>query len=435
MAPKMMVKAKEVATELSEKLHLMAIGGDEKLPDRWTSSPLGVCADVLMGQSPPGHSINETGDGLPFIQGSAEFQARHPAYYRYCEISSRIARPGDILFSVRAPVGDMNIADVTIGIGRGVASIRSKSMDQTFLYYSLIQARGRLQSQSQGSTFQAINRKDLEALAINLPPLPEQKAIAERLSAVDAVIEKTEAVVNQAKALKTGLMQTLLTRGTGDKKMVATESGEEIPEGWSRTTLKRVLLSMTNGLVYKGKFADDVGYKVSRIESIASGKINYQRVAQVGLTKEQKEKYRLNPGDILFSHINSVEHIGKTAYYDDAEELYHGMNLLRLVPDTSEINPRYLHYLLTLGSVRDYFRLRCKKSVNQASLNQGDVYSLEISVPPLPEQRAIADRLSAVDAVIEKNEAALVQLKTLKRGMMRDLLSGRVRVKMKGGKS
>src|SRR3989344_5350268 len=94
-------------------------------PD-WPTKKLGEIAEVIMGQSPPSSSYNENGEGLPFFQGKAEFGDIHPTPIKYCNAPNRIAEKGDILISVRAPVGDINLAREKSAIGRGLSIIRAK---------------------------------------------------------------------------------------------------------------------------------------------------------------------------------------------------------------------------------------------------------------------------------------------------------------------
>lgn len=135
------------------------------------------------------------------------------------------------MISVRAPVGDINIAPHKCCIGRGIAAVRAKVAYDNFLYHSILLHRKALSRICQGSTFEAINRKELTELLISLPPSLEQKRIADILTTVDDAIEKTNQIIDRIKKLKKGLMQRLLTRGIGHKKFKQTEIGE-IPVEW-----------------------------------------------------------------------------------------------------------------------------------------------------------------------------------------------------------
>jgi len=148
----------------------------------------------------------------------------------------------------------------------------------------------------------------------------------------------------------------------------------------------------------------DIGDKISRIETIASAQVNLERVGFSILTKEQKEKYKLQQGDILFSHINSTVHVGKTAYIDDDYPLYHGINLL-LIRAADNIDPGYLELFLRGLFWSGYWERICKKSVNQASVNQTDIKKTPFQYPPLEEQKQIVAKLDQCFEAIDKAKA------------------------------
>ncbi len=145
---------------------------------------------------------------------------------------------------------------------------------------------------------------------------------------------------------------------------------------------------------------------ISRIETISEGIIDFTRVKYAQVSEADKKKYALRPGDILFSHINSPEHIGKTAIFRSERTLVQGINLLLLRPDTERCYPEYLNYYLKSFEVRARFRARCKKAVNQASLTQHDVTSLEVPDIPLIEQTRIAAILAKADRLRRLRRAA-----------------------------
>jgi len=150
-------------------------------------------------------------------------------------------------------------------------------------------------------------------------------------------------------------------------------------EGWDLVTLGDVLDVLTNGVNCKQN-KSGCGQKISRIESIASASFDINRVGYAELTEQKKTKYRLQQGDILFSHINSAIHVGKTAVFDLDEEVYHGVNLLKMRPKSNLVSAYlelYLKYIFEQG----YWRNICKQSVNQASVNQQDIKLVPISFP------------------------------------------------------
>jgi type I restriction enzyme S subunit len=143
-------------------------------------------AQVIMGQSPPSSTYNTVGEGLPFYQGKTDFGDMYPIPRVYCTEPSRVAVTGNILISVRAPVGPTNVSRERSCIGRGIFAIRvGEKLDRDFLLYFLRFYEPELAKAGTGSTFTAIAREDLETIKIPLPPLTEQKRIASLLARAD----------------------------------------------------------------------------------------------------------------------------------------------------------------------------------------------------------------------------------------------------------
>ena len=146
--------------------HTQIIDG---VPEGWEKKPLSEIADITMGQSPKSIYYNEEGNGLPFHQGVTNFGARFPSHETYCNVQSRIAEPGDILFSVRAPVGRINITPDKIVIGRGLSAIRSIRDQQNYLFYALKSHFFKEDMIGGGAIFAAITKKDLYGVELMQP--------------------------------------------------------------------------------------------------------------------------------------------------------------------------------------------------------------------------------------------------------------------------
>ena len=139
------------------------------IPDGWSKKPLSDIANITMGQSPKSIYYNQDGEGLPFHQGVTNFGDRFPAHETYCTVENRIAEPGDILFSVRAPVGRINITPTKIVIGRGLAAIRSKYGSQNLLFYALKSHFFKEDMIGGGAIFAAITKKDIHNIELLQP--------------------------------------------------------------------------------------------------------------------------------------------------------------------------------------------------------------------------------------------------------------------------
>ena len=135
------------------------------IPKGWAVSNVGTEFDVTMGQSPPGSTYNEIEEGIYFFQGSTDFGFRYPTPRIYCTEPKRLANKRDTLVSVRAPVGDTNLAAVDCCIGRGLAALRHKSGSASFTYYAMLQLKENFKIyEGEGTVFGSINQKDFKNL-------------------------------------------------------------------------------------------------------------------------------------------------------------------------------------------------------------------------------------------------------------------------------
>jgi len=190
------------------------VKGPYELPEGWRWVRLEEIAEIIMGQSPPSETYNTEGDGLPFYQGKADFGSISPAPRVFCTSPTKIAEVGDILISVRAPVGPVNIANHKCGIGRGLAAIRVKNSFNIYVFYWLKYfedkwVRG-------GTTFEAITKNDLTNHKIPLPfkndqpDLEEQKRIVAKIEELFAKIDRIKELRRQAREEAENLLKAAL---------------------------------------------------------------------------------------------------------------------------------------------------------------------------------------------------------------------------------
>jgi type I restriction enzyme S subunit len=177
------------------------------IPEHWEVVRLETASDIIMGQAPSSNTYNAEGLGLPFFQGKADFGDIYPTPRKWCSAPAKIAEKDDVLLSVRAPIGDVNVAKERCCIGRGLAAIRSNQKSEgKYLFYRLAFSKELLESKGTGTTFKEINKAAVTSFMFPLPPLPEQKTIALILSSVDEKIKTEE---NRKAALQT-LFKTML---------------------------------------------------------------------------------------------------------------------------------------------------------------------------------------------------------------------------------
>lgn len=399
------------------------------IPEEWEVKRLGEIADIIMGQSPKSSSYNDKGHGLPFFQGKTEFGNIYPNTKYWCSKPIKISEPNDILLSVRAPVGDVNINNIKSCIGRGLAAIRhTKDSNFKFLFYLLKKCKHEFQKKAQGSTFTAINSNDIKNLKIPVPPLKEQQKIASILSTVDEHIEQTDKLIEKTKEFKKGLMQKIFSQEIRLKN----ENGENYPN-WEEKRLGNLIEKVN--LKYKHikhtyhnkdvKFevctvSNKLGF-VSQYDYFVSTKNNYE------IASQDKSNYTIvGLGEFAYNPSRiDVGSIGLNEKYSNAlvSPLY---IVFKCKKDLEKIFLKY--WLKTF-----YFENQMKRLMDvgvRNSLDYKSFSSMIIKLPSLSEQQKIASILSEVDNQIEEYELKKEKLKTLKKGLMQQLLTGKIRVKV-----
>ncbi|AKB24659.1 Type I restriction-modification system, specificity subunit S [Methanosarcina sp. MTP4] len=183
-----------------------------EIPEGWKPSSVGAEYDIIMGQSPPGNTYNENGEGEPFFQGRRDFGWRYPENRVYCTQPNRMAKKGDTLLSVRAPVGDINKATSDCCIGRGLAALRHKSGCEAYTYYSLMDLSRNFKSfDSEGTVFGSINQKDLKALKVLKPSSSIVEVFTHAAGVIDQQIFNFEIQIRILSQLRDSLLPKLMS--------------------------------------------------------------------------------------------------------------------------------------------------------------------------------------------------------------------------------
>jgi type I restriction enzyme S subunit len=402
-----------------------------EIPTDWEIIKLGdeSVSEIVMGQSPPSSTYNKKGIGLPFLQGKMEFGEIYPKALVYCSEPIKIAQPNDILISVRAPVGDVNLAPCKLCIGRGLAAIRfnDKLANYLFYFYYFQKIKTRLEMLGKGSTFKAIDKDDLESLMIPLPPVEEQRAIAGVLGVVDSVIAKTDEVIAKTERLKKGLMQTLLTRGIGHKEFKETEIGK-IPKTWQVVKIKDVA-EINRESIDPSKEMPNKTFLYVDIDSVEEGKIrNPKRI--LGTEAPSRARRVIHVNDVIMSTVRPY----LKAFAIVPKELDNQICSTGFAVLSCKNN--IVPYFLLSVLFSDQTISQCNRMMvggQYPALNQSQVSEIKIPLPPLYEQQKIADIIWTVDKKLEFERNEKARLERIKRGLMDLLLTGKVRVKVNCG--
>jgi type I restriction enzyme S subunit len=263
-------------------------------------------------------------------------------------------------------------------------------------------------------------------IEISFPPIPEQKRIAEVLGSVDAAIEATKAVIDQTKAVKQGLLQTLLTRGIGHTKFKNSSLGE-IPETWESVKFEK--LAKINDGTHKTPTYVDSGVPFLRVTDIKEGAINLKNAKYITRKEHNELIKRCRPerGDILYSKNGTIG-VARLVDWDWEFSVFVSLALIK-IKDREYTSPDFLNIVLASCLIDNQIRNRTKQGT-VSNLHLEEIREFDIPVPPASEQRDIVKICHALDRELSVEDAKLTTLLTLKRGLMNDLLSGKVRVSL-----
>lgn len=388
-----------------------------EIPNEWNVKALSDITQIIMGQSPDSSSYNEDGDGIPFFQGKTEFGTINPVVKKWCSKPTKIAEPFDILISVRAPVGDVNINSVQSCIGRGLGAIRQTNNSYfKYIYYVLQICQNELKKSSQGSTFEAINSSDLKGLKIPVPEIEEQNKIALILSSVDEIIENTYKLIEKTKELKKGLMQKLLTKGIGHDRFKDTEIGR-IPEEWAVRKLGDIA-EYVNGKAFKPSDWSEEGVPIVRIQNLNGGEeFNY-------CNKQVEDRYYIENNELLFSWSGSRgTSFGPFLWRGNKALLNQHIFKVEI---KEELDKNYCYF--ALKKITKDIEENAHGSAGLVHITKGELEKFKIPMPKELEQKKIALILSLVDEKIGQYESKKEKLQELKKGLMQKLLIGKIRV-------
>jgi len=390
--------------------------------NNWITSNLGEITHITMGQSPSSSSYNEEGIGNYLIQGNADIKNRKSLPRQWTTEPTKLCEDGDILMTVRAPVGAIAKSMHNACIGRGVCSIKPKNVDKEFIYQFLLSYESKWKSLEQGSTFTAVNGVDIKTIQILLPPLPEQQKIAEILSTVDDKIEIIDQQITETQELKKGLMQRLLTKGIGHTEFKDSPLGK-IPKSWEVVTINSIgnVITGSTPKTNVNEFYTEEGILWASPSDLTN-------VKYVNLTKKQltplgfEQTRKLPPKSILVTCIGStIGKIGMTNSWMSSNQQ------INSIVCTNLNNSEFYYYVIE--NKADYIKsLAGTQAV--PLLNKSDFSSILIIKPPIQEQQKIADILSSVDEKLEVLAEKKTNYQELKQGLMQQLLTGKIRVKV-----
>jgi len=438
----------------------IAMSENVKLPDGWKRVRLGEVIERIGDGGTPPRSDKTNFDGdIPWvviedikkrIYDTKEKLTKKGLKYS----NAKIWRKGSIILSFGATIGVVGIAEVDLATKQGIAGMELKNDEvfNLFLYFVLTTKKNELLRLANQTTILEVRPNVfVNKLSFLLPPLPEQRKIAEILETIDNAIEKTDAIIEKYKRIKQGLMQDLLTKGVVNEGEGESERWRlrdenidkfkdsplgRIPEEWEVVRLGDMVVKSLGGDWGKenkenNQYIEAFVLRGTDLPKAQGG--DFSNV-QVRYLKENSFKNRkLIKGDILIelSGGSDDQPVGRIYIhlYDHVERVCFSNFVRKLVVDQNRVIPKYFYwywlYLYNLGRTAIYER----RTTGIRNFKYKDFLDNEkIPLPLIPEQERIATILSQIDEVIEKEQAYKEKLERIKKGLMEDLLTGKVRV-------
>lgn len=401
-----------------------------EIPEHWKVTPLKFVSNVIMGQSPPSDHYTETGE-IPFLQGCAEFGAVSPDPKHYCEVATKISQPGDILLSVRAPVGEINLSDKAYGIGRGLCAIRSNSAEQGYIKWWLEAAKGELMTISTGSTYDAVAIDDVKNLKMSIScSLDEQKIMLDflnlEISKVDFLISKQQQLIEILKDKRQAIITHAVTKGL-DPNVPMKDSGIEwigkIPEQWKLIRTKNLLRERDE----RSRTGEEELFSLSKENGLISRSRITENVARADTLVGYKRFY---PGDIVmnkmqawngvFGHSTSSSGIVSPEY--------------TVLYQKGEVNTDYFAHVFRTDLYASIFALYARgMGTAFLRLNFNELGGIYLPVPSKQEQDYISSFINRqtdkINELILKQEKMIELLKEHKTSLINQAVTGKIDVR------
>lgn len=355
----------------------------------WESKKLGDICEIIMGQSPSSSCYNENNIGLPLIQGKADIKDRKTLPRIYTSDITKICDVGDIIMSVRAPVGYISKSSQKSCIGRGVCGIKAKQ-NREFIYQFLIGYEDKWDKISQGSTFESINRNDIDNTKISIPSLQEQEKIAFFLSLIDDKINLQSEKVKYLKDYKKGLMQKIFSGELRFKD----ENGNDYPE-WEEKKLGEIFIfqygQFNNNPDNGGK------YPVYGANGIIGGYHKYNA-----------------ENSIIIGHMGIY---AGTVLWERRKHFVTYNGTITKPKNIEKLIPKFGYYLLLNKNIQKV----CTGS-GQPFLSYNDLNNVKVFCSmSIIEQNKISNLLSSLDKKIEKEQEKLNLLNEYKKGLLQQM--------------
>lgn len=410
---------------------------DVKVPEGWQVKELGDLAEKIEGGGTPSRDVPEYWNGnIPWASvKDLRATTLSTAEESISELglrnsSSKLIPANTMIIASRMAVGKAVFFDCDVAINQDLKAFYPKAnTDGKFLLQWYLSHSEKIESLSTGSTVKGFRLEDLKLLPIKLPPLPEQQKIATILTSVDTAIEKTRAQIDKLKHLKTAMMQELLTKGIGHTEFKDSPVGR-IPKAWMHGLLEDVAVIQT-GVAKNSKVTGDlIEIPYLRVANVQDGYLDLTEIKTLQLDRNRLERFILRDEDVLVNEGGDFDKLGRGAIWrNQISPCVHQNHVFVVRTNQDKLLPMFFNYLSGSQHGKQYYLGCAKQTTNLASLNSSQLKLFPVLLPPIGEQTKICEVLSSVDTKIKGAEQKLTSLEKIKKALMQDLLTGKVRVK------
>lgn len=363
------------------------------MKNNWREVKLGDVCNVNMGQSPVSSAYNGNGDGLPLIQGNNDIKNGLTIDRVWTSEITKTAEKGQIILTVRAPVGCVGVSHSKVCLGRGVCAVSSKKEDERFVFYFLKYFELKWRILEQGSTFTAVNGSDIRKLKMKLPPIEEQGRIVRVLECWDGYLEKLGRKIEVKKNIKKALMQKLLT---GEKRLAG------FSDKWQTVKLGEVCNIERGDMITKKDITD------GNVPVIAGGK----------QPAYFHNKFNYNGKTITVSGSGAsagyINYFNQPIFASDC-------SVVKEVENRSNIDFIYF----SMQNKQDFI-LALQSGGAQPHVYPKDLQLIKIKLPKLEEQKAIAEILTKADEEITALEKKKEVVEAQKKYLLNNLVTGKI---------
>ncbi|AYH07329.1 MULTISPECIES: restriction endonuclease subunit S [Pectobacterium] len=401
----------------------------------WMELKIGDIADVVSGGTPKAgnpENFKEPGTGIAWLTPAdlsgytgkyISFGARDLSRQGYYSSSAKILPKGSLLFSSRAPIGYVAIAQNEISTNQGFKSfVFHYGVDPDYAYHYLKSIKDVAERMGTGTTFKEISGTTAKMLPFILPPLAEQKVIAEKLDALLAQVEVTKArlerIPNILKCLRQSVIEVAVSGNlTKDWRKVALAQ-------WKKLKLLDVIQGKPRNGYSPKSVGHETPYRNLTLSATTSGRFVDNQYKYIDLDIDSSSYLWVKHGDILIQRANTIDYVGVSAIYEGEDNQYVYPDLMmKCIPNIEKILGRYLHLALSSKDVRKYFRDNATgTSGSMPKINQQVVSNAPIYLPPLDEQQEIVRRVEEfftfADHLEEKINSALAKVNNLTQSIL-----------------